>query len=129
MQKAAELDDTQNPLTRRLFLISPRQSFFERLKISQDHPASEVVGIITPRLPYETWFEGWRRAWRTKAKQDFLEDFRDLWSSPDGLEASISPEFVKELYNEEPADQLFDRWWTIREDFDLLEIDEAWRPS
>jgi len=128
MQKLNHLDDPQNPLGRRLFLISPQPSFFKRLEIAQDHPAAEVVAITSPRLRYETWFEGRRQAWRTKAKRDFLEYFRDLWSSP-YAPASVAPDFLQELSIDVPVDSLFDQWWTIRDHFDLLEMDETWRPS
>jgi hypothetical protein len=128
MQNTTGPDNPQNPLSRRLFLISPRPSFFERLGISQEHPASEIVGIITPRLPHETWFEGWRRQWRTKAKHDFLESFRDFGSSA-YAPAVIAADFINELSTGEPVDHLFDKWWTIRDHLDLLEIEETWRPS
>jgi hypothetical protein len=59
MQKLNHLDDPQNPLGRRLFLISPQPS----------------------------------------------------------------------LSIDVPVDSLFDQWWTIRDHFDLLEMDETWRPS
>lgn len=66
-------NDPQNPLIRRLFLVSPRQSLLTQLAVSEDHPLADVVGIVSPKLQFETWFEGWRQAWRSKAKREFLE--------------------------------------------------------
>jgi hypothetical protein len=46
MEKITEREDSQNPLSRRLFLDSPRPSLLDRLGIAPEHPACEVVGII-----------------------------------------------------------------------------------
>jgi|GEM_PF-3764123 len=128
MPGVPEPEDPQNPSERRLFLISPRPAFFERLSISEDHPAGEITAILTPRLPYETWFERWRFAWRAKAKHNFPDYFCELWSPPVPPE-SIALDFVQSLQTTESVDERFDRWWTIREQIDFVEIDETWRPE
>lgn len=117
-----------NSLNRRLFLVSPRAALFESLGISREHPAAEVVAIITPSLPYETWFEGWRRAWEQKAKLDFIQSFVELWSSH-CADATVTESFIQGLQSTEAIDEIFDRWWTICDSDDVLEIDDSWRPS
>ena len=121
-------ENPQNPLSRRLYLVRPRDELLTKLGITADHPAMAVTGIITPRLRYETWFEGWGRAWRSKAKGDFLTSFIKLWSSP-FAPAGVSSDFLATLQTSDESERLFDMWWTLQERIDLLEIDSDWRPS
>jgi len=121
-------ENPQNPLSRRLYLVHPKDTLLATLRITADHPAAAVTGIITPRIRYETHFEGWGRAWRSKAKSDFLVSFIELWSSP-LAPAGVPSEFLATLQAPEDAERLFDTWWTLQERIDLLEIDPDWRPS
>ena len=85
-----------------------------------EHLLYEPVSVITPRLDYEKAFEGWKRAWKTKAKKDFIADFIDFWS-----------EEFSELIGQPRKDaesEFFDKWWNISE-LDVIEIDDAWWPS
>jgi hypothetical protein len=121
-------EDPQNPLSRRLYLVRPKDALLAKLGVRTDHPAASVTGIITPRLRYETWFEGWGRAWRSKAKSDFLASFIKYWSNP-FAPAGVSSEFLAALQVPDDAERLFDLWWTLQERIDLIEIDPDWRPS
>jgi hypothetical protein len=125
------VDDPQNPLHRRLFIIRPRPEYFATTGLPPDHPSSEVVAILTPRLPFETWYEGWQLSWRTKAKQDFIADFAELWATAFPFETvqEVPTEFLAQLTTDSPAESVFDRWWFIEEHRDLREMDETWRPS
>jgi hypothetical protein len=109
-------------LCRLAFLVSPKPELFASLQIDSkaEHPLCDPVTIITPRLDYEGAFEGWKRLWRAKAKEDYISEVIDLWSEH-------FPEIINQL-RKEAASESFDQWWTISE-LDVIEIDDAWRPS
>jgi len=100
-------ENPQNPLSRRLYLVHPKDALLTRLRVTADHPAAAITGIITPRLRYETHFEGWGRAWKSKAKSDFLASFIELWSNP-LAPTGVSSEFLATLRASEDAERLFD---------------------
>lgn len=128
-------DDPQNPLHQRLFVIRPANSFFETTGLSRHHLASRVVGILTPHLPFETFYEGWRFSWQRKAKADFIAEFVDLWSEATANyclepgEPEVPPSFLTHLRESPSAETAFDRWWTLEEVLEVMEIDAQWRPS
>jgi hypothetical protein len=104
------------------FLISPNAALIGSLQIDPagDCGICEPVTVITPQLDYEEAFEGWKRAWKSKAKQDFIAEIVDLYSDD-------FPAFTDELRNRS-VDEAFDRWWTLSE-LSVLEIDPTWRPA
>lgn len=121
-------DDPQNPLTRRLFLVSPKEVLLAELGVSASHEVAAMVGIVSPKLAYETWFEGWSLAWRVKAKEEFLHWFLEVWDS-EGAPASLPPDFLRGLRSARLNVSTFDQWWTIQPASELIEIDDSWRPS
>jgi hypothetical protein len=84
---------------------------------SGDHEVCRPASVITPLRDYEDAFEGWKRSWMTKAKQDFVAEFLSTWSDE-------FPDFTAQL---QPTES-FDRWWSISP-IDVIEIDSAWKPS
>ena len=103
------------------YLVTPKPELLERLGIEQGDDPFGTVAVITPLNDYEQAFEGWKKAWLLKAKQDFVADFLDVWS--DNFQ-----EFVTELRGLS-APENFDRWWTISLTEDVIEIDASWKPS
>ena len=104
------------------FLISPKAELLSFLKLpaTGDHLLCESITVITPALDYEEAFEGWKLAWKAKAKQDFVADIVRRCSAE-------FPRFTNQLING-PIDELFDKWWTLSE-LSVMEIDPSWRPS
>ena len=43
-------ENPQNPLSRRLYLVRPKDALLTKLGITGDHPAAAFNGIITPEL-------------------------------------------------------------------------------
>ena len=111
-------------LCRLLYLIAPKPELFAALSLDpkSDHAVCKPTAVLTPRLDYETHFEGWKRAWISKAKRDFIREFLELWSGGD-FQA-----FTGRLRDAGEDERYFDYWWAIRE-IDLIEIDPTWRPS
>jgi hypothetical protein len=128
MSISTQDENSQNPLYRRLYLIRPKLELLAKLCITADHPAAAITGVITPRLRYETHFDGWGPAWRSKVRREFVASFIELWSSP-FAPAEISAEFLGTLRASENHEVIFDTWWTAEADVDLIEIDPEWRPS
>lgn len=104
------------------FVISPKPELLPFLQIDStcEHGLCEATAVITPRLDYEDGFEGWKRAWKSKAKQDFIAETVSLYSEE-------FPTFIDGL-RKLPTDESFDRWWTLSE-LHVLEINPSWRPS
>jgi hypothetical protein len=101
------------------YLVTPKPELLKALGLEAKggHEVCRPTIIITPLRDYEDAFEGWKRAWMTKAKRDFVSEFTDVCSED-------IPEFTAQLSDPE----CFDRWWSISE-VDVLEIDSAWTPS
>jgi hypothetical protein len=132
MLEEAYSDDPQNPLHQRLFLVRPAESFFEAARIGRTHPAAKTVCILTPSLPYETFYEGWHSSWRRKAKADFIASFVEDWSGdyfPVPDEPPISHSFLDQLRDSPAPEADFDRWWTMEDVRQIVRIDPKWRPS
>src|SRR4051812_34734614 len=93
-------------LARLGYLVSPKPALFAALQLdpASEHILCETVTVITPLLDYEEAFEGWKRAWTSKAKQDFLTDVAGHCSED-------FPAFAEQLLKE-AASESFDRWWT-----------------
>jgi hypothetical protein len=104
------------------YLISPRPELFGALALpsSSQHDVCKPVAVITPILDYEEWFEGWKRSWLSKAKEDFVAEFLSMY-------ADQFPAFKHELCSAPPVES-FDRWWTISL-IDVIDINPSWRPS
>ena len=106
-------------LCRMAFLVTSNPELLQALglEVKGGHEICRPTTVITPIRDYEDAFEGWKRAWMTKAKRDFITDFADVWSED-------FPEFKAQLGEPE----CFDRWWSISE-VGVMEIDSAWKPS
>ena len=105
-------------LSRLAYLVTPKPELLRALGIDESgHEISRPISVITPAREYEDSFEGWKRAWMAKAKQDFVAEFVSTWSDD-------YPDFTVQLH---PAES-FDRWWSMSE-IDLIEIDSGWIPS
>jgi hypothetical protein len=106
-------------LCRLAYLVTPKPELLGALGLEAkgDHEICRPVTVITPIRKHEDAFEGWKRAWMTKAKRDFITEFADVWSEE-------FPEFTAQLGEPE----CFDRWLSISE-VDVIEIDSAWKPS
>jgi len=104
---------------RLVFLVSPKPELLQSLGLDAKggHEICRPATVITPVRDYEDAFEGWKRAWMTKAKQDFVTEFVATWSDEfSGFTAQLGQA------------ERFDRWWSISE-IDVIEIDSAWKPS
>lgn len=99
------------------FLVTPKPGFLQALGLRDGHEIGRPWTVITPIRDYEDAFEGWKRAWLEKAKQDFLVEFVSTWSED-------FPAFTVELRQPES----FNRWWSISE-IEVVEIESAWKPS
>jgi hypothetical protein len=110
---------TNSILCRLAFLVSPKPELLQSLGLDAKggHEICRPATVITPVRDYQEAFEGWKRAWMTKAKQDFVTEFVATWSDAFSV-------FTAELGQPE----CFDRWWSISE-IDVIEIDSAWKPS
>lgn len=106
-------------LSRLAYLVTPRPELLLALNQEDEdgHEICQPVTVITPARDYEEAFEGWKKAWKSKAKQDFVASFVGLW-------AENFPAFTSQLQQPE----CFDHWWTLLE-IDVMEIDSAWAPS
>jgi hypothetical protein len=106
-------------LSRLAYLVAPKPELPEALGLDakRGHEICQPATVITPVRDYEDAFEGWKRAWMTKAKQDFIAGFAATWSGD-------FPGFTAQLDQPES----FDRWWSISE-IAVTEIDSAWTPS
>jgi hypothetical protein len=106
-------------LCRLAYLVTPKPELSRTLELDEctDHEICRPVSVITPVRDYEDAFEGWKRAWMAKAKQDFVSEFVSTWSDE-------FPEFTALL---QPTES-FDRWWSMSK-IDVIEIDSAWKPS
>jgi hypothetical protein len=118
------MTDSNPMMCRLLYLVTPKPELFGVLNTDSksNHAACKPTAVITPKLHYETHFEGWKRAWMSKAKRDFIREFVGLWSDGD-LQT-----FTGRLRLVEDQEHSFDQWWTIRE-LDVIEIDPEWRPA
>ena len=110
---------THSILCRLAYLVTPKPELMRALSLdaSSGHEICRPASVITPVRDYEDAFEGWKRAWMAKAKQDFLAEFARTWSDE-------FPDFTAQLQQPES----FDRWWSICE-IAVTEIDSAWTPS
>jgi hypothetical protein len=109
-------------MCRLAYLVTPKPELLRTLKI-EPGTSNEVCRpnvVITPIRDYEEAFEGWKRAWKSKAKHQFVTDFIELW--PEEF-----PQFTAQL-RDAPAEECFDKWWNITE-ADIFEIDAAWNPK
>jgi hypothetical protein len=109
-------------MDRRVYLVEPTKQLVALLSFDPYHPLREVAAIVAPELNFHLHYEGWRKAWESKAKATFVEGVVADWcDSP--------PVFllVTDLQARSHA-EAFDSWWTIRE-IHHLSIDESWRPS
>ena len=106
-------------LCRLAYLVTPKPELLQALRFdtTSGHEICRPATVITPVRDYETAFEGWKRAWMTKAKQDFITEFAATWSED-------FPGFTAQLGQA----RCFDRWWSISQ-IDVTEIDAAWTPS
>jgi hypothetical protein len=106
-------------LCRLAYLVTPKRELIEALGLDAEsgHEICRPSTVITPVRDYEDAFEGWKRAWMTKAKQDFISEFVAAWSGD-------FPAFTAQLGQPE----CFDHWWSIS-DITVTEIDSAWTPS
>lgn len=101
------------------FLVTPKSELLQTLGLDArgGHKICRPATVITPIRDYEDAFEGWKRAWITKAKQHFINKFVATWSDElSGFTAQLG------------QPECFDRWWSISE-IDFYEIDSAWKPS
>lgn len=105
--------------SRLAYLVTPKSELSQALGMDgkSGHEVCGPVTVITPVRDYEDAFEGWKRAWMAKAKQDFIVEFASTW-------AAEFPDFTAQL---EPTES-FDRWWSMSE-IAVIEIDSAWKPS
>jgi len=104
-------------MCRLAFLVIPKPELLRALDASGGQEICRLTSVITPVRDYEHAFEGWKRAWMAKAKQDFVAEFVLIWSDE-------FPEFTAQL---QVADS-FDHWWSLSE-IDVVEINSAWKPS
>jgi hypothetical protein len=110
---------THSILCRLAYLVTPKPELSRTLGIDESsaHEICRPMSVITPVRDYEEAFEGWKRAWMAKAKQDFVSQFARTWSEE-------FPDFTAQIQQTES----FDRWWSMSE-IDVIEIDSAWKPS
>jgi hypothetical protein len=108
----------QSILCRLAYLVTPKQALRQTLALEESsrHEVCQPTTVITPILDYEEAFEGWKRSWLTKAKQDFVSNFARTWSDE-------FSDFVTQL---RPTDS-FDHWWSMSE-ISVIEIDSKWKP-
>src|SRR5712671_3414915 len=87
-------------LCRLAYLVAPRPELFQALglDVGAGHEIGRAVTVITPVRDYEDAFEGWKRAWMTKAKQDFIAEFVSTWSDD-------FPRFTAQLQQPESFDR------------------------
>jgi len=106
-------------ICRLAYLVTPKPELLQALSLdaTSGHEICRPATVITPVRDYEDAFEGRKRAWMTKAKQDFITEFTATWSGD-------FPGFTAQLGQAE----CFDRWWSISQ-IDVTEIDAAWTPS
>jgi hypothetical protein len=97
--------------------VTPRPELAQVLGIEPGHEICRPATVITPIRDYEDAFEGCKRAWMTKAKEDFIGEFLTTWSAD-------FPGFAEQLRQTEN----FDRWWSMSE-VDVIEIESGWKPS
>jgi hypothetical protein len=100
------------------FLVTPKQELIKELGFQKfgDHEICRPTSVVTPERDYEDAFEGWKSAWKNKAKKDFLSKFKVTWSED-------FPQFVAKL----AETKCFDQWWSISE-IDVIEINSARTP-
>jgi hypothetical protein len=106
-------------LCRLAYLVTPKPELLQALGLEAKggHEICRPATVITPVRDYGDAFEGWKRAWMTKAQQHFVTEFVATWSDD-------YPGFAAQLGEPE----CFDRWWSMSE-IDVIEIDAAWTPS
>ena len=106
-------------LCRLAYLVTPKPELLQALDLEAKggHEICRPATVITPIRDYEDAFEGWKRAWMTKAKQDFISEFVATWSDD-------FPGFTAQLGQPD----CFDHWWSISE-VAVTEIDSARTPS
>ena len=106
-------------LCRLAYLVTPKPELLRTLGLEASgvHEIGRPAAVITPLRDYKDAFEGWKRAWIVKAKQDFVSEFAATWSED-------FPGFAAQLQQPE----CFDRWWSISE-IAVTEIDPAWTPT
>ena len=106
-------------LCRLAYLVTPKPELLRALDLDDagGHEICHPASVITPVRDYEDAFEGWKRQWMAKAKQDFVTEFVRTW-------AGEFPDFTAHL---QPTES-FDCWWSMSK-IDVIEIDSAWKPS
>ena len=117
-----------DPMIMRLvFFVSPTEELEQRLGIesSPGDPTCETTAVITPELHYEQHFEGWQKAWKEKAKLDFIADFSATWRNSDNAIGAVA----RELDAADDPLKVFDQFWRLQQGEDVIEIPSDWRPS
>ena len=106
------------------FLITPAPELQDRLQPDFAEGDFTTV-VVTPDLDYEGHFEGWKKAWRAKAIEQFTEDWISNWLDSE----SELGEVARSMNGSQDLSVEFDRWWTIDLKDDVLEIAPEWRPG
>ncbi len=114
---------SQNPLTRRAYLIRPNQELKAHfLEIEQQDLIDSLLiptVVMTEALPFEGKLEGYRALIQTKCKEAYLTDLFALESFENLSERQTLPGDQTSLI------ETFDKWW-ILEEVDTLEIATTW---
>ena len=109
-------------IDRRVYLVEPTNQLVALLSFDSNHPLRNDVAILCPELDFELHYEGWRKAWESKAKSTFVEKVISDWGD------SPSVSFIVTDLQSRSYAEAFNFWWTIRE-IDHSSIDAFWHPS
>lgn len=114
---------SQNPLTRRAYLIRPNQELKAHfLEMEQQDLIDSLLiptVVMTEALPFEGKLEGYRTLIQTKCKEAYLTDLFALEPFENLSERQTLPGDQTSLI------ETFDKWW-ILEEVDTLEIATTW---
>ena len=121
-QETNHMANSNSIMCRLAYLVTPKQELLQTLSIESKscHDICRSTTVITPIHDYEDSFKGWKRAWVSKAKHDFIAEFIAVWSED-------FPAFAAQLSDASDPER-FDKWWIISE-VHVIEIDATWKPS
>lgn len=114
---------SQNPITRRAYVIRPRQELIDHLLAAAEPDligiCEEPTVVMTEPLPFEGKLEGFRSLILKRCKEAFLNNLFDFEPFTDLSQRNVL------LGEQSSLVETFDRWWTT-EEVDTLEIPTSW---
>jgi hypothetical protein len=115
----------QDPPTRRIFVFTPKQILLDRIAEKYDEELSfEFINptvVMTKKIPYEKYMEGWRKQIIEKCKERFAFEMTDFINTIHSNEILQTIFEVRDIKSEN-----IEKWWSITEADDDYEIETTW---